>query len=129
VALPLASERRTVTVVFIDIADSTKLARLLDPERFREVLAAFHRMATDVIAGLGGGAEGFIGDAVLGVFGLPLVHDDDALRGIRAALEILEETGRLGERLQLPNLRVRIGVNTGLVALGTAADRTLVIGA
>ncbi len=128
-AFPLASERRTVTVVFIDIADSTKLARLLDPERFREVLAAFHRMATDVIAGLGGGAEGFIGDAVLGVFGLPLVHDDDALRGIRAALEILEETGRLGERLQLPNLRVRIGVNTGLVALGTAADRNLVIGA
>ena len=61
-----ASERRVVTVVFVDLAGSTELAARLDPERFREVLAAFHGMVTDEITALGGRAEGFIGDAVLG---------------------------------------------------------------
>ncbi|MGZ5293537.1 MAG: ATP-binding protein [Actinomycetota bacterium] len=130
VAVPLASERRVVTVVFVDLAGSTELAARLDPERFRDVLAAFHGMVTDAITGLGGRAEGFIGDAVLGVFGMPALHDDDALRGIRAALDVLQRAERLGARLGLPMpVRVRIGVNTGQVAIGTATDRNLVIGA
>ena len=94
VSISAASERRVVTVVFVDLAGSTELAAHLDPERFREVLAAFHGMVTDEIAALGGRAERFIGDAVLGVFGVPVVHDDDALRGIRAALAIVERAGR-----------------------------------
>ena len=118
-----------MTVVFVDLAGSTELAARLDPERFREVLAAFHGMVSDEIAALGGGAERFIGDAVLGIFGLPVVHDDDALRAIRAALHIVDRTTRLGETFGLPTMQVRIGVNTGLVAVGTAADRNLVIGA
>ncbi|MGB7804718.1 MAG: AAA family ATPase [Actinomycetota bacterium] len=125
-----ASERRVVTVVFVDLAGSTELAARLDPERFREVLAAFHGMVTDEITALGGRAEGFIGDAVLGVFGVPLLHDDDALRGVRAGLEIVDRAERLGPRLGLSMpVKVRVGVNTGQVAVGTAMDRNIVIGA
>jgi len=81
VAVPAASERRTVSVVFVDMANSTQLAASLDPERFREVITAFHGMVTEEAAWLGGVAEGFIGDAVLVVFGIPLGRDDDAIRG------------------------------------------------
>ena len=130
VAVPPASERRVVTVVFVDLAGSTEMAAHLDPERFRDVLAAFHGMVTDEVTALGGRAESYIGDAVLGVFGVPVVHDDDAVRGVRAALAIVERSGRLGARLGLPMpLEVRIGVNTGAVAVGSALDRNLVIGA
>jgi class 3 adenylate cyclase/tetratricopeptide (TPR) repeat protein len=125
-----ASERRVVTVVFVDLAGPTELAARLDPERFRDVLVAFHGMVSEEIVALGGRAEAFIGDAVLGVFGIPVVHADDALRGIRAALAIVRQAERLGPRLglRLP-IRVRVGVNTGQVAVGSAADRNLVIGA
>ncbi len=125
-----ASERRVVTVVFVDLASSTELAGRLDPERFREVIAGFHGMVSDEIAWLGGVVEGFIGDAVLGVFGLPVAHDDDAVRAIRAALAVRDRAGRLGSQLDLPlPMHVRIGVRTGQVAVGTAADRNIVIGA
>ena len=107
VAMPAASERRVVTVVFADLAGSTELAAMLDPERFRDVLAAFHGMVSDEITALGGRAEGFIGDAVLGVFGMPVSHDDDAVRGVRAGLAIVDRAGRIGARLELP---VPVGV-------------------
>jgi class 3 adenylate cyclase/tetratricopeptide (TPR) repeat protein len=117
-------------VVFADLADSTELAARLDPERLREVLAGFHGMVTDEITWLRGRAETFIGDAVLGVFGVPVAHDDDAVRGIRAALAIVDRAERLGKELGLPlPMRVRVGVNTGPVAVGAATDRNLVIGA
>ena len=130
VGVPAASERRVVTVVFADLAGSTELASTLDPERFREVLAAFHGLVTDEVTALGGRAEGFIGDAVLGVFGVPVVHSDDALRGVRAGLEIVDRSTRLSARLGLTvPIEVRVGVNTGQVAVGTATDRSIVIGA
>ncbi len=128
-AVPEASERRVVTVVFVDLAGSTELAGTLDPERFREVLAAFHAMVSEEIAWLGGVAEGFIGDAVLGVFGTPVAHDDDAARAIRAAVAVRDRAERLGRHLALARtLQVRIGVNTGSVAVGTSSDRNLVFG-
>jgi len=130
VSLSDASERRVVTVVFVDLAGSTELAARLDPERFRDVIAAFHGMVTEEIAWLGGVAEGFIGDAVLGVFGIPAARDDDAVRGIRAAVAVRDRAERLGKELALPiAMHVRIGVNTGPVAIGTATDRNIVIGA
>lgn len=130
VTVPAASERRVVTVVFVDLAGSTEIASRLDPERFREVLAAFHGMVTDEVTAFGGRAEAFIGDAVLGVFGMPVVHDDDAVRAIRASLAILDRVHRLGARLGLSiDLEVRIGIRTGSVAVGTATDRNLVVGA
>ncbi|MEX0984600.1 MAG: AAA family ATPase [Actinomycetota bacterium] len=130
VAVPEASERRIVTVVFVDLAGSTELAAGLDLERLREVLAAFHGMVSEEIAWMGGVAEGFIGDAVLGVFGTPVARDDDAVRAIRAALAVRDQAERLGRPLGLAApMQVRIGVNTGLVAVGTATDRNIVIGA
>ena len=130
VAIPEATERRLVTVVFVDMASSTELAARLDAERFREVLAAFHGMVAEEVAWLGGVAEGFIGDAVLAVFGIPASHDDDALRAVRAALEIRDRAAGLAGELGLPMpIQVRIGVHTGQVAVGTAHDRNIVIGA
>ena len=130
VSMSDASERRVVTVVFADLAGSTVLAAMLDPERFRDVLSAFHGMVTDEITALGGRAEGYIGDAVLGVFGVPMLHDDDAERGVRAGLAIVDRSARIGARLELPvPVGVRIGVNTGPVAVGSSTDRNIVIGA
>ncbi len=129
VAIEPASERRLVTVVFVDLVGSTKLASHLDPERFREVLAAFHRMVTEEVEWLRGRAESFIGDAVLTVFGVPTSHDDDAVRAIRAALSVVDRAPQLGRELGLPfPMEVHVGINTGLVAVGTAADRGIVIG-
>ena len=119
-----------MTVLFADLASSTELAARLDPERLGEVLAAFHQLVTEEIEGLGGQAERFIGDAVLGVFGTPRARDDDAVRAVRAALAIVDRTERLGRRLSVPMpMRVRVGINTGRVAVGTSADRNIVIGA
>jgi class 3 adenylate cyclase/tetratricopeptide (TPR) repeat protein len=129
VAIEPASERRLVTVVFVDLVGSTKLASQLDPERFREVLAAFHRMVTEEVEWLRGRAESFIGDAVLTVFGVPTSHDDDAVRAIRAALSVVDRAPQLGRELGLSSpMEVHIGINTGLVAVGTATDRGIVIG-
>ena len=130
VSVPAASERRLVSVVFVDMTGSTELASQVDPERFREILAAFHGMVAEEAAWYGGVAERFIGDAVLVVFGIPSARDDDALRAIRAALDIRERARDLCDELGLRMpLEVRIGVRTGQVAVGTAEDRTIVIGA
>ena len=119
-----------MTVLFADLTSSTELAARLDPERLREVLAAFHQMVTDEIEWLGGQAELFIGDAVLGVFGAPVARDDDAVRAIRSAIAVVDHAERLGHQLAMPlPMRVRVGINTGRVAVGTAADRNIVIGA
>ncbi|MGH2674237.1 MAG: ATP-binding protein [Actinomycetota bacterium] len=124
-------ERKLVTVLFADVAGSTQLAAGLDPERFREVMAAFYRLSSDELSSLRGRAEKFVGDAVMAVFGLPHAHDDDALRAVRAGLSIRDRVERLGERLGLEApLRVRVGINTGAVVASMApADDFLVSGA
>lgn len=130
VSVPESSERRVVTVIFVDLAGSTQLAAQLDPERVREVLTAFHEMVTEQVSWLGGQVERYVGDAVLGVFGTPVAHDDDAARAIRAALAVRDGAARLGTALGLSApLEVRIGVSTGRVAVGTVSDRPIVIGA
>ncbi|MGQ0668375.1 MAG: ATP-binding protein [Actinomycetota bacterium] len=111
-------ERKVVTLLFVDLAGSTELSTRLDPERFREVMAAFYRAVADEIQSLRGRAESFSGDAVLGVFGVPHAHDDDALRAVRAALSVRDRLGRLGEELALPMpIRARAGISTGSVAV------------
>ncbi|MBA3691290.1 MAG: zinc-ribbon domain-containing protein, partial [Actinobacteria bacterium] len=120
VSVSAASERKVVTVVFADLVGSTGLAASLDPERFREVMAGFHGMVSQELSALRGRAENFIGDAVLGVFGVPLAHDDDAVRAIRSGLAIVARSEALGRDLGVPGrIRVRVGVNTGAVAVGT----------
>src|SRR3989442_290847 len=90
-------ERKMVTVLFADIVDSTGLGRRLDAERAREVLGQFFGAAAEELLALRGHPEKFIGDAVMAVFGLPAVHEDDALRAVRARLAIRRRTPPLGE--------------------------------
>src|SRR5438093_9017277 len=97
VTRPLGTdERKMVTVLFADLVDSTGLAQRLDPERAREVLGRFFDAATEELQAFRGRPEKFIGDAVMAVFGLPTVHEDDALRAVRAGLAIRDRARQLG---------------------------------
>jgi class 3 adenylate cyclase/tetratricopeptide (TPR) repeat protein len=119
-----------VTVLFADLVDSTGLAQSLDPERAREVMSGFFEAATEELQALRGRPEKFIGDAVMAVFGLPHVHEDDAVRAIRAAMAIRDRVRRLGraEGLSAP-LEVRIGIESGEAATGLGpAGQLLVTG-
>ena len=131
VAALLTDERKVVTILFADLAGSTELAAQLDPERFREVMAAFFRAVSTELESLRGRAEKFVGDAVMAVWGVPHAHDDDALRAVRAGFAIRDRTARLGQALALAvPLRVRVGINSGAVATGSGpADQFLVAGA
>src|SRR5436309_14791671 len=121
-------ERKMVTVLFADIVDSTGLARRLDPERSRELLGAFFDAAAEELQALRGRPEKFIGDAVMAVFGLPQVHEDDALRAIRAGLAIRERVRRLSGELGLePVLAVRIGIESGDAAVGRSPSGQLLV--
>ncbi len=105
-------QRKTVTVLFCDLAGSTALGETLDPERLRALLARYFERMQAIVERHGGSVEKFIGDAVMAVFGVPLVHEDDALRAVRAALEMRDALPELG-------LEGRIGVMTGEVVTGT----------
>ena len=124
------SERKIVTVLFADLVDSTGLSQRLDPERAREVLGRFYDVTVEELVALRGKPEKFIGDAVMAVFGLPRVHEDDALRAVRAGLAIRSRVGRLCEELGLPDpLQLRIGIESGEAATGRGPeDQVLVTG-
>jgi class 3 adenylate cyclase/tetratricopeptide (TPR) repeat protein len=111
-----------VTVVFSDVIGSTALGERLDPESLRHVLARYFDLASQVVERHGGSVEKFIGDAVMAVFGVPHVHEDDALRAVRAANELREALEPLNAELERDygtKLAVRIGINTGEVVTGT----------
>jgi class 3 adenylate cyclase len=113
--------RKTVSVVFSDVAGSTALAEQLDPESLRRAMTRYFEVARRVHQRHGGVVEKFIGDAVMAVFGIPHVHEDDALRAVRAACELREEVAALNRELERElgvALHVRTGVNTGLVLAG-----------
>jgi predicted ATPase/class 3 adenylate cyclase len=113
-----ARVRRTVSVVFADVTASTGLAERLDPESFHDVLDQYCATCTSAVERHGGRVAKFIGDAVVGVFGLPTVHEDDAVRAVRAALEIRSAVAALSEMLMRERgieLGVAVGVNTGEV--------------
>src|SRR5579871_2575141 len=103
--------RKTVTVLFCDLAESTALGERLDPEPLRLLLARWYEAMRAPLERHGGTVEKFIGDAVMAVFGVPVAHEDDALRAVRAAVEMRDAVPALG-------LRARIGVNTGEVVAG-----------
>jgi class 3 adenylate cyclase/tetratricopeptide (TPR) repeat protein len=108
-----------VTVLFADIVDSTGLGERLDAERSREILGQFFGAAAEELLALRGRPEKFIGDAVMAVFGLPQVHEDDALRAVRAGLAIRARAHRLGKAAGLSEaLEVRIGIESGEAAAG-----------
>jgi class 3 adenylate cyclase len=113
--------RKTVTVVFSDVTGSTSLAERLDPESLRNVMSRYFELARNVLERHGGTVEKFIGDAVMAVFGVPVVHEDDALRAVRAAKELGEALAGLNDGLERSwgaRLQIRTGVNTGDVVAG-----------
>jgi class 3 adenylate cyclase/tetratricopeptide (TPR) repeat protein len=104
--------RKVVTVLFCDVVGSTALGESVDPEALQGLLARYFERMNAIVERHGGSVEKFIGDAVMAVFGVPAVHEDDALRACRAAVQM---------RDAFPELRIegRVGVNTGEVVTGT----------
>jgi class 3 adenylate cyclase/tetratricopeptide (TPR) repeat protein len=128
----MAVSRRTVTVLFADVADSTPLGERLDAESLRQVMSRYFAQMGAVLERHGGTLEKFIGDAVMAVFGIPELHEDDALRAIRAATELREALATLNEELERElgvRIGIRVGVNTGEVVAGDGTgDQRLVTG-
>ncbi len=119
-------------MVFCDLKDSTSLGERLDSESLREVLSVYFSAMRQVLERHGGTVEKYIGDAIMAVFGLPRLHEDDALRAVRAAFEMGTVLGELNVRLQATwgvRLQNRTGVNTGeVVAADSAARQRLATG-
>jgi len=114
------AERRHLTVLFCDLVGSTNLSEHLDPEDFRELLAAYQHSCATVVSHYDGHVARYVGDGLLIYFGYPQAHEDDAPRALRAALNIVEAVGKLDLELVLPveALAVRIGIATGTVVVG-----------
>jgi len=118
---PPQEVRKTVTVVFCDLKGSTELGDRLDSEALREVLALYFSAMKPVLEAHGGTIEKYIGDAIMAVFGLPRMHEDDALRAVRAAAQMGEALAELNVTLRSGfgvTLENRTGVNTGEVVTG-----------
>ncbi len=113
--------RKTVTAVFADVSGSTALGEQLEGESFRLIMTRYFDELREAFEAHGGTVEKFIGDAVVAVFGVPVAHEDDALRAVRAVSDIQQRLGRLNEELERDwgvQLAIRIGVNTGEVIAG-----------
>jgi class 3 adenylate cyclase/tetratricopeptide (TPR) repeat protein len=120
----VAEARKTVTIVFSDVAGSTSLGDRLDPEALRRVMERYFAEMRSALERHGGTVEKFIGDAVMAAFGIPVTHEDDALRAVRAAAEMGDRLADLNEELERErgiSLQVRTGVNTGEVVTGDAS--------
>jgi class 3 adenylate cyclase/ATP/maltotriose-dependent transcriptional regulator MalT len=120
-ALPAQEVRKTVTIVFSDLKGSTAMGEKLDSEAVREVMSRYFDEMRDALERHGGTVEKYIGDAIMAVFGLPRVHEDDALRAVRAAAEMRERLAALNEELDRRwgvTVGNRTGVNTGEVVAG-----------
>ncbi len=111
-------ERKIVTVVFCDLVGSTARAEQLDPEDVRAELSSYHARVRSELERHGGTVEKFIGDAVVAVFGAPLVHEDDAERAVRSALAIRDWA------LEEDAVDVRLAVNTGRLWSASTHART-----
>ncbi len=108
-----SAERRQLTVMFCDLVGSTALSTQLDPEDLREVIAAYHKCAADVVTRFGGYIAKYMGDGVLVYFGYPEAHEADAENAVRAALALVEAIAQA-----FPQHQVRVGIATGLVVVG-----------
>src|SRR3954451_10145912 len=126
-----AEERRTVTVVFTDLAGSTALGERLDSESLRRVIDRYYDAMRAAVEAQGGLVAKFIGDAVMAVWGTPTVREDDALRAVRAAAAMRGALAALNEDLAPRwgvRLGVRIGVNTGEVVVDPQRSADLLVG-
>jgi class 3 adenylate cyclase/tetratricopeptide (TPR) repeat protein len=118
-------ERKVVTVLFCDLVGFTTASEAADPEDVRARIGPYHQLLRAEIERFGGIVEKFIGDAAMAVFGAPVAHEDDTERAVRSGLRILEAIEDLNKDDPSPELRVRIGINTGeaVVALGASPER------
>jgi len=132
----LIGERRHLTVLFCDLVGSTEIVALLDPEDWRETVAAYHRAAAEAVARYGGHVAKYLGDGVMAFFGYPEAHDNDAERAARASLELLVAISKLNEqsdsfplkgggpgRGSRPKLTARVGIDSGAVVVGASAGK------
>jgi class 3 adenylate cyclase/tetratricopeptide (TPR) repeat protein len=113
--------RKLVTVVFVDISGSTALGEQIDPELLRRVLERYFQEMRRILEHHGGTVEKFIGDAIMAVFGIPHLHEDDALRAVRATSEMRERLAELNEQLEADygmRLQAKMGVASGEVVAG-----------
>jgi class 3 adenylate cyclase len=118
--------RRPATVVFADVVESTALGEQLDPESVHRILERYSETTNTILERHGGTVEKFIGDAIVGFFGLRDVHEDDAERAVRAAIEVREAVAELCNELLRTHgieLGVKIGVNSGDVFVGAGSQR------
>ena len=107
-----------VTVLFVDVTGSTSLGERLDPEAIRRIFSRYFGEVAAIVARHGGTLEKFAGDALVAVFGLPVLHEDDALRAVRTAVEAREALRVVNEELVRDyglGLNTRTGINTGEV--------------
>ena len=128
---PAGEVRKVVTILFSDVSGSTALGERLDPEAVRTVMGHYFSAARQAIEFHGGTVEKFIGDAVMAVFGIPQLHEDDAIRAVRAADAMRRNLRTLNEELKRQHgleLLTRTGINTGEVIAGDPGTQTLVTG-
>ncbi len=119
-----------MTILFTDVTGSTALGERLDPESLRDVMGRYFASMRAVIERHGGTVEKYIGDAVMAVFGVPVVHEEDALRAVRAAVEMREALERLNPGLRRERgvtLEARTGINTGSVVVGTGGPGEAIV--
>jgi class 3 adenylate cyclase/tetratricopeptide (TPR) repeat protein len=122
-------ERRVVSVLFADLVGFTSLAEGRDSEEVRDLLTRYFDVARTTIARYGGTIEKFIGDAVMAVWGTPSIHEDDAERSVRAALDLIEAVKYLGRAVGADGLDARVGIMTGEAAVMLdASDQGMVAG-
>ncbi|WP_421996295.1 adenylate/guanylate cyclase domain-containing protein [Reyranella sp.] len=115
------AERRQVTVLFCDLVGSTELASRLDPEELAPIIDRYHATAGETVRQMGGHVARLLGDGVMALFGWPTVREDDAERAVAVGLELIEQVSRLPTQ-EGETLAVRVGVATGLVAIGYGVE-------
>lgn len=122
-----AGERRTITMMFCDVKDSTRTAERMDPESWSDIMRTAMDCFVAPVERYGGTVARLLGDAILAYFGAPEAHEDDPQRAILAGLEILECTADLCRQVQAQHgtdFNVRVGINTGLVVVGDLGSDT-----
>src|SRR5215211_2906275 len=110
-----SAERRQLTILFCDLVGSTALCERMDPEDLREVIGAYHKCVSEIVAHFDGFVAKYMGDGVLAYFCYPQSHEDDAERAVRAGLALVEAVGGIQAS---EGLRTRVGIATGLVVVG-----------
>jgi class 3 adenylate cyclase len=121
----LIGERRHLSVLFCDLVGSTSIAAKLDPEEWRGLAADYQRTSARAVERFGGRVAKYLGDGVMAFFGWPEAHGDDPERAVCAGLAILEAISRLNDHLVEIKLSARVGIDSGVVVVGTGGNGEL----